>query len=344
MANSLEEARKQYDALKRAAAYLDGNMAAAISFVKKADRLIFTGCGSGYTIAESLARTALFMQEKPTIAAPAGEILLYAKKYARLFEGACLIMSTRSGSTSELMRAIAAVREYTDDFSIVSFICAEDTEAEQISDAAFVMPWCFDEAVCQTRCVSSLYFSGVYFIAEYAGREDVQKDLLKVIDGGEAYLARIEPELRELSGASWTNVITLADAEISGICEEGALAFKEISQLPSNYYHMLDFRHGPIVMAHPDTLIIAAMSDSQSGLERDLIADCIKKGGRIVVYSDTPAEIDGITLNIVYGEPLCHVARGLAFILICQLLACFKAEKLGVDGDPEGLDAWIELK
>lgn len=33
------------------------------------------------------------------------------------------------------------------------------------------------------------------------------------------------------------------DAELCGICEEGALTFKEICQVDSNYYHLLDARH-----------------------------------------------------------------------------------------------------
>ena len=343
MASAYEECREQYVSLRRSAAYLDEHMEAVFPFAEKAKRLIFIGCGSGFTIAKSLAKAALFLLDKPAVAAPAGEILLHADKYANVFEGACVVILTRSGSTSELMLAVDMIKGYTKEFSVVSFICKDGTEAEKISDAALIMPWGFDEAVCQTRCVSTLYFSGMYFLAELSGNPEMKADLLAVANDGEAYMDRIEPVLRKASELPWTNAITLGDAELSGICEEGALAFKEICQLPSNFYHLLDFRHGPIVMARENTIMIAAMSDISSSLEKDLISDCVKKGGPVIVYSDTPVEIDGLYSNITFGRSLCQAARGLAFILICQFLSCFKAAALGVDDEPEGLDPWIKL-
>lgn len=34
-----------------------------------------------------------------------------------------------------------------------------------------------------------------------------------------------------------------------GIAEEGALAFTEIAMLTGRYFHLLDYRHGPIVIS-----------------------------------------------------------------------------------------------
>ena len=143
----------------------------------------------------------------------------------------------------------------------------------------------------------------------------------------------------ELAERPWSHCVVLADAELEGLAEEGALAFKEICQLPSNYYHLLDLRHGPMVLVGEKTLTIAALG-SKNELEYKLLSDVKAKKSELVAFSDISVE----HARSVYGYPLSHIARGIPFIILCQMIAYKKALKTGADPDkPTGLEAWIAL-
>jgi fructoselysine-6-P-deglycase FrlB-like protein len=137
--------------------------------------------------------------------------------------------------------------------------------------------------------------------------------------------------------------VVLGDAELGGLCEEGALAFKEICQLPSNYYHLLDVRHGPMVLVGPETLVIAVLSSGGNELELALVRDALKKGATVVVYSDQPLNLPGAVV-ISFGEVLLPPARGVPAIALCQLISYHKSFLTGADPDkPDGLSPWIRL-
>ena len=158
---------------------------------------------------------------------------------------------------------------------------------------------------------------------------------------GTRYAARFEEEWEALAGKDWDHVVVLADAEIHGIAEEGSLAFKEVCQLPSNCYHVLDVRHGPMVLIRNKTLVIAAVAGDK--LEQDLVRDLVGHGAFIATCTDRPMELAG-TVNFPVGEDLDHIVRGLAVIVLCQLVAFYKSKVTGTDPDhPDGLDAWIKL-
>ena len=140
-----------------------------------------------------------------------------------------------------------------------------------------------------------------------------------------------------------THAVVLADAEIEGLAEEGALVFKEVCQLPSSYHHLLDVRHGPMVLIGNQTLVIAAPGKS-SELERDLLRDAKAKGAFVVAFTDTATELEQGVMYSFFGQSLTHIAKGIPLIVLCQMIAYFKSLKTGADPDkPTGLDPWISL-
>ncbi len=217
-------------------------------------------------------------------------------------------------------------------------VCADDTPLGEKSELALSTPWAFDESVCQTRSVTNFYFMAAYLFARLAGDQATLSDLAAVIAGGADFHDKAEAFAEALAGRPWNTAVVLADAELEGIAEEGALAFKEICQLPSNYYHLLDVRHGPMVLIGKETLVLAAPLVGD-GLEKGLFGDIKAKNAELAVFSDIWSEAD-----IVFGRALSPSARGIPFILLCQLVAYKKAFATGANPDqPEGLSAWIKL-
>ena len=62
-------------------------------------------------------------------------------------------------------------------------------------------------------------------------------------------MERYAPLAQEVAQEEWESVVVLADSELDGIASEAAIAFVEIPQVHANYYHVLDVRHGPMVLS-----------------------------------------------------------------------------------------------
>ena len=338
-----DEIKNQYHAMRRCAEHLEARLPEIRALVEQVNPplVVFMGCGSSFSLAKSMADTVNIRLKRPSFAVPAGDATVHAARYAGTMEGALIVPVSRSGSTSEVMFALDALKAAGCSFTVLSLSCAEHCKLSEHSALSIEMPWCFDESVCQTRTVSCLYYSVMYVLSRLMGDETLRAQLLAFPDIGERYVRRFEAEWEALAGRSWDHAVVLADAEIHGIAEEGALAFKEVCQLPSNCYHVLDVRHGPMVLIRDRTLVIAAIASGP--LEQDLIRDMVGHGSTVVTCTDRPLAIDG-ALNFPVDEDLDHIVRGLAVIVLCQLTAFYKSKVTGTDPDhPDGLDAWIKL-
>lgn len=339
-----DEIKSQYGALAQTQTVADARIREiAALFSQRQGNLIFLGSGSSYSLACSAALMAQLRLGRPALAIAAGDLLLHMDTYRPVLQDCVLIVLSRSGETSEAMLSIERMRADGIRFRVLGVPCVSGSTLTRISDLAIELPWAFDKSVCQTRTVSCLYFFCTYAIARLAGDAALRNDLVKAINGGEAYMAAHEATLKAVAQRDWTHAVVLGDAELSGLCDEAALTFKEICQLPSNYYHLLDVRHGPMVLIGKQTLVYAVLSNIHEKLELDLLRDVIAKGATVVVYSDEPLALPGI-VNITFGESLAHAARGIPAIVVCQLITYYKSFLTQSNPDqPDGLSAWIAL-
>lgn len=338
------EMKDQYAAMRQSQACLDAREGDIAAFLSAKDKWVFVGCGSSYAVAQSAALMGQLKLNKNAIALAGGDLLLHAQAYRPMLEGCALIVLSRSGETTEVVRAIDWMRKQGINFSVLSVTCVVGSALSGMSDVALEMPWAFDESVCQTRTVSCLYFACAYALAIVAQNTGRARLLVSFItSGGEAFLQQIEEPAKALAQKDWTHVVVLGDGELSGIAQEGALAFKEICQLPSDYYHLLDVRHGPMVLIGKQTLVIAQICGAEGGLEADLIRDLVQKGATVAVCSDAPFHQEGV-VNFCVGQSLDQAVRGLPLINVCQLTAYYKSFLTGANPDaPDGLAAWIQL-
>jgi len=336
------EIQDTFHALNKTAAYLDERWDEIARFLSGKTRFIFVGCGSSYSIAKSMAAICNMHVGMPASALAAGDILLHAPRYKKMIDGAAVVFISRSGRTSELLKALEALSAQGVSASVLSLVAADDTPMEEKSDLTLATPWAFDESVCQTRTVTNFYFMGAYIVARYTGDQATLDDFRYLLQSGGAYLEQTESLAKKVAVKSWNRAAVLADAELEGLAEEGALVFKEVCQLPANYYHVLDVRHGPVVLFGKETLVLVCLGTSDE-LERNLLEDLKAKGSHVVVFSDVPVEIPGVSC-VGVGRALTHIARGIPFILLCQLVAYEKSKVTGADPDqPTGLDSWIQL-
>jgi len=340
-----KEIFNQYEALKKTYEYFM-EKAVVIKGIKenKFNSLTFIGSGSSYCLSKSGEISAKMQLGIPANSLAAGDLMLNFSYYDNYIRNTIMIILTRSGSTSEIM---LAVKDVKDKFNIpcISICARNNSDLSNIVDLNLEIPWAFDESVCQTRTVSNLYTANLLLLAIMANNQMLIKEIKNAIDNGDKFIAQYTDSLKKIAqSSSWNKVVVLADFELQGIAEEGALAFKEISRVPSNYHHILDVRHGPMVMIDEKTLVIMASSPEGFSYQTDLINDLKGKGAKVVTIGNEDEKYNNVDLHISIPVFQNYSVRGIPFIFVVQAIAYYKAIFKGINPDvPDGLDPWIKL-
>lgn len=340
-----KEIFSQYEALEKSLSYLKEQRNKIESFLKEADygSLVFTGSGSSYSLCRSGEMSVKVHTNYNASAVAAGDLMLNYPHYKNIIKNSLLIAPSRSGSTSEVIKSVKKAKKDFD-IPVLSISANEDSDLSRLADFNLALPWAFDESVCQTRTVTNLYLTQLFIIAILSEKENLIKDIEIAVSNGEDYIAEYKDTLEQIGkDDSWDKVIVLGDSELEGIADEAAIAFKEIPRIPSNYYHILDVRHGPMVLVDNKTLVILACSPFDESYQQDLIRELQEKGAQVVTcsYNETNIESD---YNIEVEVFDNYGVMGIPFILVPQVIAFKKAMSKNINPDkPESLDPWIEL-
>lgn len=346
-----QEIFSQYPALSKTLALMEEKSAEIKDFWQKSGctSITFIGCGSSYSLAKSAALSArLRMPGTPGMGVPcyafsAGDLLINFDHYRPILGGTLLVSISRSGSTSEVVLLVEKARAELK-VPCLSICARADAPLTPLAGLNLEIPWAFDDSVCQTRCVTNLYAASILLGAVLGGDEALLRSVREAVAAGEAYQSATRESLAALAAKPWDKVVVLADGELEGIAEEGALAFTEICLLPSRYFHLLDVRHGPMVLVDDSTLVIAALSPGEEAHQEKLLGDMAAKGATLAVFSDRETDAPHAALNIRVPRREVYAANGIPFIFVCQALAFYKALERGVNPDaPTGLDPWIKL-
>lgn len=338
------EIRSQYAALRQTAAYIGERKEAILNAFDETRSLCVIGCGSSYSLAKSAARQFTLLSQIPAFAVAAGDLLVNFADYESIVSNATLLLLSRSGSTSEVVQAAERCKRVYHN-RVISVCAKAGSPIEATADTNLVIPWCFDESVCQTRTVTNLYLAGWMIAAIVAGKREILEAAQTICDPSEAFCAGVEATLQEIADGGWEKAVVLADGAVAGLAEEGALAFKEICRRDSNFYHVLDVRHGPMVQINAKTLVIAFVSSGDFRLQADLIADVAKKTKQLVILS-RDAKTEKLQNCRPIRLPDCGSdAASAVYALYCIQMICYlHALGIGVNPDaPDGLDAWIRL-
>ncbi len=340
-----KEIFSQFDALESTYKYFSENSKKIKEFFvdNNFSSITFVGSGSSYSICESASLVAKMELGIESNAVVAGDLMLNFPQYKNILKDTILVAPSRSGSTSEV---ILAVKNAKDKYNIpcVSISAKKDSELSKIADLNIELPWSFDESVCQTRTVTNLYTANLLFLDLMADKSFLKSDIKKAIDYGNTYLNENKETFKNIvSEYDWHNVFVLADSQLEGIGSEGSLAFKEISRLNSYYHHLLDVRHGPMVLVNEKTLVIMATSPYGLDYQTELVSDLKKNKATVITSGLKDEKIPESDLHIDYPD-VKYPVRGIFFIIISQAVSYYKAISNNINPDePEGLDPWISL-
>ena len=341
-----QEIFEQYRALEKTYEYFLVNTARIRNFIghHKFKSVAYLGCGSSFCLCRGAEISARLRLGRRAVSLAAGDLLVNYPHYRYLLQDSLLIAPSRSGATSEVVRTVKKLKEDMGN-PLISICAREKSDLGRLAELSLELPWIFDRSVCQTRSITNLYAANLMLIAIIAQDECLMGEIGEAIDKGKSFLARNKDALKRVGQKDWDKVVVLADSELEGIARAAALSFQEIAQAQANYYHVLDVRHGPVVLMDKKTLVVVAISPQESALQKDLLADLKKRKATIVTVSGKGGVKFSSDLNLAVPAFSNLPAMGIPFASACQALALFKARAKKINPDvPSGLDPWIILK
>lgn len=194
------------------------------------ERIALIGCGTSHYIAQSVATLRESRGFGETDAFTASEFPA-GREYVRV------LAITRSGTTTEVLDALdrTAIR------SLVLTAVA-DSPAAAAADRAIALGFADEEAVVQTRFATS----GFAFLRTWLGFGAEVEEAADAVESGGG-------EAPDISG--FDHFVFLGAGETVGLAREAALKFEESAGVWAEAFPAMEYRHGPISAARPNTLV-----------------------------------------------------------------------------------------
>lgn len=206
--------------------------AAHLALAAPGERVLFIGCGTSAFIAHALARLREAAGVGESDWAYASEAPL-ARGYDRL------VAITRSGTTTEILEAMAQTPTST---RRVLLTAVAGMPAQELADEALVLAGADESSVVQTRFpTTTLYLARAAFGEPVDGLAEAAEEVL-------AGPLAADP-------AAYGQVVFLGRGWGVALADEAALKTREMAQAWAESYPALDYRHGPIAVAAPGTLV-----------------------------------------------------------------------------------------
>ena len=338
--HTLREIQSQPDVWAEAQAAFDPRHRLLQSWLETGafDQVIVTGCGSTYYLALTAARL-LRQAGCHALACPASELLLHPESIVLPGHHYLLLSVSRSGSTSETVRAQEQFQAIHDG-PIITVTC--DASSPLAADAGLVIAIdaAQENSVAQTRSFSSMLLVVQQLAALIAGRDlaasrplpDVCRHLLERYGG-------LAQSLGENSAIS--KFFFLGSDALFGIACEAMLKMKEMSLSYSEAYHTLEFRHGPMSMVGEDSLVIGLISPDAARHENRVLQEMAELGATVMAIGQ---ELGPHQHQVALPADLPAWCAPVLYLPVLQLLAYQRAIHNGCDPDnPQQLTAVVSL-
>ncbi len=302
------------------------------------DQVLFTGCGSTYYLSLAAASLTQTLTGSICRALPASELLLYpAGAYPAPGTRTLLVAVSRSGTTTETLRAIELFKEHGQG-QVVVVSNYPDTVMATMGATNIIVPAGREESVAQTRSFASMYVACAAMAATWGDDDSHLAALDALVPVGERLLHDDAPLAQRWGqDTNLDQIFFLGSGLRYGLACEAALKMKEMSLTVVEPFHFLEFRHGPMSMVTPQTLVVALLSDSARAQEEAVVRHMAGLGAHTLTLAERGADVS-------FDSGVPELMRGVLYLPVLQLMACYRSISKGLDPDrPHNLSKVIEL-
>lgn len=339
-----QEILTQPEAWQQALDILEGNRRDLTSLLlSNYDQVLFTGCGSTYYL--SLAAAALYQVCTGQIARaiPAGELLL--NKNTILSRSSdkkptLLIAISRSGSTTETVRAVEQFKAENRG-PVIAITNYDHRPLPQMADLSLIIDKGQEASVAQTRSFASMYVTATGLSLLAGNLEKEHQSLRRLPEVGYQIISRYAPLAKEIGeNLELDRFYFLGSGIRYGLACEANLKMKEMTLTHSEPFHFLEFRHGPMSMVNPQTVIVGLVSEANAHHESAVLHEMRALGGRTLMLAESHPEAE-----IQFNSGLSELTYGVLYLPVLQLTAYYRSIAKGLNPDrPNNLSAVVELE
>ncbi len=250
----------------------------------------------------------------------------------RAFEGSTIVALSQSGRSTDVLRALDALRPG----KLVALTNTAHSPLGERADVTIDVGAGPELAVPATKSVSSTI--AILLTAASLRAQDRSRDPAVLLETARA----IRTWLRDSAGtvvtpaaqiAHCSGIVILGTDYGAPIAREAALKFKEATYMHAEGFEAGEFRHGSAAMADASTAAIGIVDADGSPIVGAAMRDLAPRGAlRIAVGNESLGT--GTRIGPVVGDPY----NTLAWLITLQMLALHVARTRGVDSDaPRGL-------
>jgi fructoselysine-6-P-deglycase FrlB-like protein len=212
------------------------------------ERVAVVGCGTSLHVGRAYAALREGLGAGETDAFPASEFPT-GRRYDRV------VAVSRSGTTTEVVRLLERVGGRS---RVLAIAASEDTPVAHSADDRLVLGFADERSVVQTR------FPTTVLALLRAG---LGQDLGPAVDQARDAVSEPLP----IDADAFEHAVFLGHAWTVGVADEAALKLREAAQVHTESYPAMEYRHGPITLSGPSTLVWL-MGETQDGVAVDVRA------------------------------------------------------------------------
>ena len=313
-------------------------------FAEKPSELLFAACGSPYYL--GLANATLWREllGLHVTVVPSSDIMLFPETVLPTAGRPVLLIASRSGETTETVRAAETFAERFPGHTIL-IGCRSESRMGRLADLAIVIPEGNEVVIPQTRSFSSMYLAAQYLVALLDDDAELADALRRVPDLLPGMLDRWEPVVKRAAEADWDSAVFLGGGPLYGVAVEATLKLTEMSLSSAVAYHTLEVRHGPRSVIDERTLVVGLGSLRGAPYERQVLAELAEETPHVLAFTSGDGwDLSELAAEIPLGGRIPDHALGLLYLPLLQLLAYHRALHKGVNPDESrNLTSYIEL-
>ncbi len=307
------------------------------------DEVIFEGCGSTYYLSRTAADIFQGTLGEVGKAVPSSDVVLFPNIVLAGNARRMMFVISRSGETSETIKAIEVFREHGGEL-IVGITCYEESTLGKTASLALVAREGHEKSVAQTRSFSSMLVA-VQAICKVLAGQTLDGRFGEIPELSVALLEMYSGLVKQIGEDSRLDrFFFLGSGPFYGLACEIMLKMKEMSLSYAEAFHFLEFRHGPMSMVDDKTLIVSLVSEQAHDYEASLMADMRSLGARVLAVTPVELTPDQADYQVILPEGLNDLERGALYLPVLQLLAFYRSVHKGLNPDqPRHLTAVISL-
>lgn len=293
---------------------------------------LFVGCGTSFYLAQAASATFTALGNRLARAVPASEILLFP---SLVFPNQGMpvfpVLISRSGNTSEVLQVAKFLRDRDVEFLVIT---CDGNALAPLSSRTLIVP-ASEESTVMTSSFTSMLLA-LQYIAGRLLRLDSFVDGLHLLPGALSGLLDLYgSKVKQFGRQSFEDVAFLAQGALYPIASETALKVMESSSTYAQFFHTLEFRHGPKSIISEKVLVGALLSETGYTEESAVLLEMKQLGARTIAIANqlTPEVREAADLAIELDLPMPELARLVIYVVWGQLLGSYLGLHKGLDPD-----------